>query len=423
MRGELRLVRVRPGPRSNVSQFGVVCVGNCDRFGCDVRSWDARRVTGRSEPWWVADRAAQFRGFASADGRTAPLYRRLADATADDTEVMALLDAAPRLHQRTVLLFAAVHALVLDEPGSELAAFYPSVRRDIGVARRDGEDPWPAFRSFCLDHRAAIEAIVATRTTQTNEVGRCLAFLPALQAIHRATDAPLRLLEVGASGGLNLALDRYRLGYGAPAVPLAPSFEPVVELGPVSSPVRLGVRVFGDIPVPVEPEVPPIAARAGLDRSPIDVTDDGAVRWLEACVFPDRLDRLARLRAAVHVARRDPPTVLAGDGVIDLPRAAAGVSGDGPLVVMHSWVLTYFDDADAFARQVAALAADQDVWWVTVEPSSAVPGLEVAPRDPRYLPEMAANTVVSLLHVRPDRRDDLVLARSHPHLDWIHWLA
>ncbi|MEJ7585875.1 MAG: hypothetical protein WKF43_17735 [Acidimicrobiales bacterium] len=35
---------------------------------------------------------------------------------------------------------------------------------------------------------------------------------------------------------------------------------------------------------------------------------------------------------------------------------------------------------------------------------------------------MAANTVVSLMHVTPLSRDDHVLARGHPHLDWLHWL-
>ena len=85
--------------------------------------------------------------------------------------------------------------------------------------------------------------------------------------------------------------------------------------------------------------------------------------------------------------------MVTGDGVADLATAAAVVAGDGPLVVLHSWVLTYFDDGPAFAAAVAALAADQDVWWLAVEPSSAVPGLEVPPRDARYLPEMAAGEV------------------------------
>jgi hypothetical protein len=62
------------------------------------------------------------------------------------------------------------------------------------------------------------------------------------------------------------------------------------------------------------------------------------------------------------------------------------------------------------------------VWWISIEPSGAVPGLDIPPRDPRITPEMAGNTVLALMHVTPDRRTDQVPARCHPHLDWIQWL-
>jgi len=379
-------------------------------------------------PWWMIDRAAQFRAFADADGRTAPLYRRFADAAAGDPEVLALLDAAPGPQQRSVLLFASVHFLVLADPGCDLARFYPSVDPEAAAANA-ASDPWPAFRAFSLDRRNEIEALIATRNTQTNEVGRCAALAPALELVRRATGQPLSLLEVGASAGLNLCLDRYRIEYGAPTwVPpvAAPAFVAEGSFGDPGSPVLIRARVVGEheVPVAATGSVPFIADRIGLDLAPVDVTDDEAVRWLEACVFADRTDRLGRLRAAVRLARHDPPRVVAGDAVADLAAVARIVDGQGPLVVLHSWALTYVEDRDGFAREVAALASDRDVWWLAAEPSTAVPGLVVPRRDERYTPEMAANTVVSIMHLRRrGARADRVLARSHPHLDWIHWLA
>jgi hypothetical protein len=371
-------------------------------------------VANDPDPWWVSDRAAQFRLFAETDGRTAPLYARLALGAADDPEVLALLDPAPPLQQRTVLLFASVHHLVLAEPDSALAAWYPSVDAVEAERRRvEGADPYPAFRQFCLEHRAAIEERVATRTTQTNEVGRCLALLPALNQVHRRTGRPLALLEVGCSAGLNLRFDRYRLGYG----------DPPRWVGDPASPVPLHAREFGDHRVPGVDALPPIADRVGLDRSPIDVHDVDAVRWLEACVFPDRVDRIDRLRHAVELARGAPVRIVAGDGIADLGAVAATLPADAVLCVYHSWAQSYFEDREGFAAELAALSADRDVWWISIEPKGAVPDLDVPARDPRITPEMAGNTVVALMHVTPDGRADEVLARCHPHLDWIQWLA
>ena len=65
--------------------------------------------------------AVRFRNFADASTARAPLYRHLSASIADDAEVAALLNAAPDEQAIPVLLFAAVHHLVLDDPGSPRA--------------------------------------------------------------------------------------------------------------------------------------------------------------------------------------------------------------------------------------------------------------------------------------------------------------
>ena len=108
-------------------------------------------MSNEPDPWWVTDRPAQFRAFADTDGRTAPLYARLAAGAADDPEVLSLLDPAPALQQRTVLLLASVHHLVLADPGADLARWYPSVDPvEAGARRAADDDPYSAFRRFCL---------------------------------------------------------------------------------------------------------------------------------------------------------------------------------------------------------------------------------------------------------------------------------
>ena len=366
--------------------------------------------TGAAATSWWGDLPRHFRRFATTDCRVgAPLYARLASAAADAPDVLALLEVAAPDQRRAVLLFAAVHDLVLAEPDLAPARWYPSIEPDPD--RRPEGDPWPPFRRLCADRADDLRSTIAGRVTQTNEIGRSLAIAAALGLVAAEAAQPLAVVEVGASAGLNLVFDRYGLGYGDGPV-----------IGDPASPVQLRARIHGPIPVPVPAAMPTVAARIGLDRAPVDLTDPRAVRWLEACVFPDRLDRLARLRAAVALAAADPPPVLTGDAVHDLERAVAAVPTEAPLCVVHSWALTYVADRDGFVDRVRGIAARRPVWWVSVEPPRTVPALAVPPRDPSITPEMAGNTVTALVRVEGDERRDRVLAWSHPHLDWIAWI-
>ena len=119
--------------------------------------------------------------------------------------------------------------------------------------------------------------------------------------------------------------------------------------------------------------MPKITWRRGIDLAPIDVLDPAQTRWLEACVWADQPDRLARLRAAIGLAVRDPPRVLRGD-LLDLTLAVASEApADSTLVVMHSATLAYLDPAarERFVDMMHWL----DCSWVSNEAPGVVPGL------------------------------------------------
>ncbi len=344
----------------------------------------------------------RFHHFGQTAAPRAPLYARLSSAIANDPEVVSLLTSAPELQQIPVLLFAAVHSLLLAGDGPELAAYYPNL-----AANPLASDPYPVFRSFALDHEDTLRSVMSWRSTQTNEVGRCASFLPALGMVADEY-GPLALVDVGTSGGLNLLLDRF--GY---------SYLPGGTVGTASE-VTLTCATRGDVPVPHR--LPPIAAAIGIDRYPIDVTDDDAARWLEACVWPDQLDRFERLVAAIALGRSDPPDVRLGDAIEDLASTVEEAALSGHPVVTNSWVLNYLtgEQRTRYVATLDAIGASRDLSWVIAESPAETPELPVPSNDGDTNSDKHL-TVLSLVTWRNGRRTAQRLATTHPHGFWLHW--
>jgi hypothetical protein len=223
-----------------------------------------------------------------------PAYERLSLAVAGSPPVLALLETLPQPSRQPNLLFGVVR--LLGGPVDDAAEFL----------------------SYVIAHWPAIEPQIRSRVTQTNECGRCAVMLPVLAALPQ----PLALLEVGASAGLCLYPDRYSYRYGCD------------ELG-VGEPV-LSCEATG---VALPASLPEVVWRAGLDLNPLDVTDPEDVAWLDALIWPEHEHRRSRLRAAAKIAAADPPLLVRGDLVADLPALAAQAPAGTTLVVFHSSVL------------------------------------------------------------------------------------
>ena len=240
----------------------------------------------------IADRYAEFA--ARETHGVSPTYERLAYAVAADDDLLTLLGTLPPDKQQPDLLFGVVRLLG-------------------GPVREPVE-----FRDWVRAHWPTIAPRLRTRATQTNEAGRCAVLLPVLAALPQ----PLALLEVGAAAGLCLYPDRYAYRYGGHT------------LG-AGAPV-LDCAATGLVPPVVLPRV---VWRAGLDRNPLDVTDPADVAWLDALIWPEHVHRRARLREAAAVAAADPPLLVRGDLVDDLPALAAQAPAGATLVVLHTSVL------------------------------------------------------------------------------------
>jgi hypothetical protein len=128
------------------------------------------------------------------------------------------------------------------------------------------------------------------RPVQTNEVGRCAALLGGFLEVARHTGLPLRLLEVGAAGGLILRWDQYRYEAGHEG------------WGNSHSRVRI-TGVFG-AEHPRFDVLAKIVERRGCDASPIDPGTEEGRLTLQSYVWPDQVERFRQLVAAIDVARR-----------------------------------------------------------------------------------------------------------------------
>jgi hypothetical protein len=338
----------------------------------------------------IDDIAYLFRVLAELDYRGAsPLYERLALAAADDPDILHLLLPAVRHERLSHLLFAAVQFLLLGEGSGPLEAF---------------EDrPYDVFRDWCLARRGEIETLVATRFVQTNEVGRCASLVLCLASVAARSGRPLAVLEVGTSAGLNLGFDRYRYVFGDDST-----------LGAEDARVVLAPQVVGR-PIPSF-AMPPVVWRRGLDRSPVDVTDGDAVRWLRACIWPEQAWRRELFDRAVTVSRTDPPEIVTGDALTDLPAAVAGAPADAALCILHSALLQYVADRPAFAAALRDVAADRPVWWVSGEPPGLVRGLPEPPT-----PTEGIAFLYGIIPLGVDAEPRLV-ARAGGHGGWVEWL-
>jgi hypothetical protein len=338
--------------------------------------------------------AALFAEFARTASPRAPLYERLATGIAEEPELAGLLLHAPPHQRQPVLLFACVHYLLLGDRDDELAALYPNL-----TAPADTGDPMPAFRTFCARRRDQLVGLLATRTTQTNEIGRSALLLPVFGIVGDEVGA-LSHLDIGASAGLNLLLDRWHYTY-----------EPGGEVGGPST-VDLTCATRGRVEIPAS--MPLVVERRGLDRHPVDVGDPEARRWLEASVWPDQPDRFARLGAALDVATTAGLDVRAGDAVRDTP-ALVMAAAHHP-VVTNTWVLNYLsaDERRAYLEGLDRCGRQRDISWVYAESPVLVPELPV----PR---EQLSTTSLMLVRWRRRRRTVRHVAQCHPHGYWLHW--
>ncbi len=321
---------------------------------------------------------------------TALLCRLLGERLDETTEAGRRLlgwpgNADPFADAVALRVCGGLHFLVRSGAAPDLASCYPP------HALPDPEALWRALRPL-LDDPALLPWLDSA--PQTNEVGRSAVLMSGLMAVAHAFPQPVALLELGASAGLNLLLDRYGYDLGGRAA------------GDPDSPVQLKPDWQGD---PPPDAAVTIAWRRGVDLNPVDVRSDG--ERLVAYVWPDQQARLARLEAALAIAAVDPPRLDRGDAADWLEARLAEPPAPGiTRTVLHSVAFTYFP-AEGQARIRAAMAKVGE----TATPDAPLAWL-------RYEAEPEEDRFTLRLRLWPGGEDRL-LARCHPHGSKVEWVG
>ena len=238
-----------------------------------------------------------------------PVYARLAGRLAEDPRPASAILGDDASWDLGLRLFGAVHHHVL-----------------TGVAPSALSGDWDDFASALETHRGSLTDFVRTRGVQTNETQRCVALVPALLTVARATDLPLELIELGPSAGLNLVFDRYFYRYAEGT------------FGDPGARLSFDVLERGRVPASLLETPLTVRRRRGIDLSPIDLTSKNDVTLLHSFLWPGLTERERRLDAAIEtfLTAPDQPELTRGDYVDLLPGILAERPADTLTVVYQT---------------------------------------------------------------------------------------
>lgn len=338
-------------------------------------------------------------GKARAFGKTfiAALLESLARRLRSAPAVLHTIESWPGDLASAAVIFrlnAGLHALARSGRFPALQAIYRSA--DVDTA------PDPDL----LD-AAVTQALVAGESelldwlrgpTQTNEVARVAGLAAVLAELSAAQPMPCRILELGASAGLNLNLAYYAIRLGE------------LRLGPAASAVSIAPRWSGPPPLggPVI-----IAEASGVDLYPLDVTRPADAERLHAYIWPGEQARTERLQRAIAIAHDHRPRVEQGSAAAWLEQQLKSPQpASERRVVFHAMAQQYMPSAErARIHQLLACAgarasAERPLAQVAIEWNAARSDVEV--KVTSWEGSSCDGTAI-------------LAARCHPYAEWFEW--
>jgi hypothetical protein len=343
----------------------------------------------------VSEKSFDYWSFFADETRRvqAPLYTRIVEGIAADDDLKALAATVRKGQPMANIVLAAVHYLLLRGAEHPLRRFYPNLNDGV---RLDHEEPFPHFKAFVNTRRDELAPLIATKVTNTNEVGRSAFLHAAFRVLASETGESLHLVEIGPSAGLNQRWDIYGLRYrrGGDSYPV----------GRTDAPLVLDVELRGDALPPLGPN-PKVASRIGLELNPVDLSDPDQRDWLRALVWPDQVARFGQLEKALAIAADAKPNIRAGDALALLPDVLAELPENGTVCVYHTFVVYQFteDMRQALDDLFIAVSLRRPVFRLSVEGT------------------YSGDAPMLLYAYRDGVKEKRTLAMCSAHGSWLEW--
>lgn len=322
-----------------------------------------------------------------------PMYCFLSKEISKSVELLNLACKSDVSQPAPNLFLAAVNYLVTKNPTEELAKYYPN----LGGSFEASQKMFTVFASFCKKYENQIINLIKARLVQTNEVQRCALLLPGLSVVSKLAGSPkIALIDVGASGGLNLLMDQAYVKYSNG-----------MQTGPMNSSLQLECELKGATLHGFK-NVVRIASRIGIDLNPVDLLNPNEREWAMALLWPDQPERLKRFKTALQLLSNTKILLHEGNANAVLPNVFTKIPHDQQICVMHSFTLNQFSESDRknFDHILEMASVNRSIWRMSLE--------WIGTENPE---------LVITEYSSGKRNNSKKLAECHGHGEWIRWMS
>lgn len=265
----------------------------------------------------------QFLMFAQQECQgSSPLYEHLANKIANDEDLLDIASLIPQGQPAPNLLLAAVHYL-LSTSNDPLTNYYAS----FAPFPHPIQEVFPIFKAFVLSHTNELTTLFQEKLVQTNEIRRCAYLYPMMTEIYAKHQQPLAFIEIGASAGLQLGMDRYNYCYN----------QQLVITNTKNDSMLFSENRGETLPTSLsEPLV--VCQRIGIDLNPIDLGNKEESQWLQALIWPEHHERRMLFNQALPIINQLDIQLVKGDAIQLIKELRRTIEQEAMLVIYHTHV-------------------------------------------------------------------------------------